>query len=66
MSKQEFSKITFKITLGFLYWLQENKNLRGLKDIDIYQYPNKLNELLLEYNTKYPNGLTGWREKELL
>ena len=65
MSKQEFSKLKCEISLGFLYWLQENSKLRGLKDIDILQYPNKLNELLLEYNTKYPNGLTGWK-KELL
>ena len=65
MSKQELSKLTCEISLGFLYWLQENSNLRGLRDIDILQYPNKLNKLLLEYNTKYPNGLTGWKEKEL-
>ena len=60
MSKQELSKLTCEISLGFLYWLQENSNLRGLRDIDILQYPDKLGELLSEYNTKYPNGLTGW------
>ena len=51
------------VTIGFIYWLAETHNLRGLKNkggigtksIDVY--PNKLRALLAEYHEKYPNGL---------
>ena len=51
------------VTVGFIYWLAETHNLRGLKNkdgfgtksIDVYQ--NKLRALLAEYHEKYPNGL---------
>ena len=60
MNKKEISNLTVTFTVGFIYWLQEYHNLRGLKDIDITNYPVKLEELYKEYNSKYPNGLTGW------
>ena len=47
-------------TVGFLYWLHETHNLRGLKGVSIEDYPSKLASLKVEYSTKYPNGLTGW------
>lgn len=57
--KQQLSKIEITITIGFLYWLSEHKDLRGLRG-DILNYPDKLKHLLKEYNSKYPDGLTGW------
>ena len=60
MKKQEVSKIKVEITLGFMYWIQEDRYSRGLEDLDIRKYPEKLAELKKEYNEKYPNGLTGW------
>lgn len=58
--KREISKIKVTLSIGFIYWLQETHNLRGLKDISIKEYPIKLDELEKEYNNKYPDGLTGW------
>jgi len=62
--KQIISTTPFETTIGFLYWLNETHNLRGLKNqsgtIPIEEYPLKLQSLLKEYNKKYPNGLTGW------
>ena len=51
------------VTIGFVYWLAETHNLRGLKNemghgtksIDVY--PDKLKALLVEYHEKYPDGL---------
>lgn len=64
--KQKISTIEVKITIGFLYWINETHNLRGLKNhegtISIMDYPQKLEELYKEYSSKYPNGLTGWSE----
>lgn len=58
--KQTLSLVPVTITLGFLYWLKEDKNMRGLKDSNILDLHSKLFELLEEYNRKYPEGLTGW------
>ena len=58
--KQALSEIPVNVTLGFLYWLAETHNLRGLKEESIEEYPVKIDSLLEEYNEKYPNGLTGW------
>lgn len=58
--KQKISRIEVACSVGFLYWLKETKDLRGLADLDILSMPSKLDELLREYNSKYPNGLTGW------
>lgn len=60
MKKQEVSKIEFNTSFGFIYWIQEARGLRGLQDLDIRKYPEKVAELKKEYNEKYPNGLTGW------
>ena len=58
--KQEISTIPINITMGFLYWLSETHDLRGLKNLSIKEYPVKMGSLLKEYKEKYPNGLTGW------
>jgi hypothetical protein len=58
--KQELSSLELKTTLGFIYWVNETHNLRGLKNTSIEEYPQKIKELQKEYNLKYPNGLTGW------
>lgn len=60
--KIEISKIKLNLSIGFLYWLQEYHDLRGLKGISIKEYPIKLEELEKKYNKKYPNGLTGWNK----
>jgi hypothetical protein len=58
--KQEISLLELKTTIGFIYWINETHNLRGLKNIKIEEYIPKLKELQKEYNEKYPDGLTGW------
>lgn len=58
--KQILSLVPVTITLGFLYWLKEDKNMRGLKDTNILDLHSKLSELVEEYEKKYPEGLTGW------
>lgn len=58
--KQNLSLIPVTVPIGFIYWLQEDTNMRGLKSLNILDFPSKLNELLEEYNSKYPKGLTGW------
>ncbi len=58
--KQSISLLELKITIGFIYWINETNDLRGLKNIKIEEYIHKLNELQKEYNEKYPTGLTGW------
>ena len=62
--KRIISMIPINVSVGFLYWLNETYNLRGLKTeegtIPITEYATKLNALILEYNEKYPHGLTGW------
>lgn len=58
--KQVISTIPINTSVGFLYWLSETHDLRGLKNLSIKEYPVKIDSLLKEYNEKYPNGLTGW------
>jgi hypothetical protein len=65
MIKNAISRIPVEgVTIGFIYWLAETHNLRGLKNEMGYgtkgidYYPNRLKELLSEYHEKYPNGLT--------
>lgn len=58
--KQSISLLELKTTVGFIYWINETHNLRGLKDTKIEEYISKLKELQKEYNEKYPDGLTGW------
>lgn len=58
--KQNLSLIPVTVPIGFIYWLQEDTNMRGLKSLNILDFPSKFNELLEEYNSKYPKGLTGW------
>ena len=58
--KNEISKIKIECTIGFMYWINETHNLRGLKNVSIIDYESKLQELKNEYFTKYPNGLIGW------
>ena len=60
--KQQLSLIEIKTTIGFIYWIKETHDLRGLKDVKIEELPMKLKQLEGEYNMKYPNGLTGWNE----
>jgi hypothetical protein len=67
MDKYIISRIPIDdVTVGFIYWLAETHNLRGLKNEDgigtksIDVYPDKLRALLAEYYEKYPDGLTGW------
>ena len=64
MNKDIISNIPIDgVTIGFIYWLAETHNLRGLKNeggigtksIDVY--PDKLRALLVKYHEKYPNGL---------
>lgn len=59
--KQQISLLDLKTTIGFIYWINETHNLRGLKNIKIEEYIPKLKELQKEYDEKYPNGLTGWK-----
>ena len=67
--REDISKIPFSVTIGFMYWLNETHNLRGLKDnngtIPIEDYPDKLKLLKEEYDNKYPNGLDGWNIRNL-
>lgn len=60
--KQNISLLELKTTVGFIYWVNETYDLRGLKNTKIEEYVVKLKELQKEYNLKYPNGLTGWNE----
>lgn len=60
--KQSISLLGLKTTVGFIYWINETHDLRGLKNTQIENYAVKLKELQNEYNEKYPNGLTGWSE----
>ena len=60
--KQQISLLELKTTIGFIYWINETHNLRGLKNINIEEYIPKLKELQKEYDEKYPNGLVGWKE----
>jgi hypothetical protein len=67
MTKDIISRMPIDgVTVGFIYWLAETHNLRGLKNEDGYGtksidvYPNKLRALLTEYHEEYPDGLTGW------
>ena len=60
--KQSISLLELKTNVGFIYWINETHNLRGLKNAKIEEYVVKLKELQEEYNEKYPNGLTGWNE----
>jgi hypothetical protein len=60
--KQNISLLELKTTVGFIYWVNETHDLRGLKNTKIEEYVVKLKELQKEYNLKYPNGLTGWPE----
>lgn len=62
--KTKISKIKVNLSIGFLYWLQEYQDLRGLKSISIIEYPTKLQELEKQYNEKYPNGLIGWSNSQ--
>ena len=57
---QEISMVEMTTEIGFLYWLHESHDLRGLKSVSIQDYPAKLEELQEVYLKKYPNGLTGW------
>jgi len=64
MNKDIISTIPIDgVTIGFIYWLAETHNLRGLKNEggigtkSIVVYPDKLKALLAEYHEKYPNGL---------
>lgn len=59
--KQSISLLELKTTIGFIYWINETHDLRGLKNIKIEDYVLKIEELQKEYNKKYPNGLTGWQ-----
>ena len=71
MTKHEISTWRFSVTIGFLYWLNETHNIRGLKNADGYgtkcigEYPNKLQKLLIQYHNEYPNGLTGWTNNQI-
>ncbi len=59
--QQEISNIKLNgLTIGFIYWLQEYHDLRGLRDIGILKFPEKLTELHKEYTTKYPEGISNW------
>lgn len=60
--KQDISSLELKTTIGFIYWINETHDLRGLKNISIEEYVIKIKELQKEYKEKYPNGLTGWNE----
>ena len=60
--KQNLSNSKLNITLGFMYWINEKNHLRGLRGLNIVDYPKRINELIIEYNHKYPQGLTGWNE----
>lgn len=60
IDKREISKIKVHCTIGFIYWLKETNDMRGLKSLSILDFPAKLEELKKEYDKKYPDGLTGW------
>lgn len=60
--KQQLVLMEMKTTIGFIYWVMETHDLRGLRDVKIEEFPMKLKELQKKYNMKYPNGLTGWCE----
>lgn len=58
--KQQSSLYELNVSIGFIYWIHETHNHRGLVGVPIELYRSKLKDLMTEYNTKYPNGLTGW------
>jgi len=60
MNKIELSLEKATLELGFLYWVNETHNLRGLKGLSIEKYKEKIRSLYKEYKVKYPEGLTGW------
>jgi hypothetical protein len=60
IDNQDISKIKVQCTIGFIYWLKETNDMRGLKGLSIIDFPAKLEELKKEYDKKYPDGLTGW------
>ena len=45
------------VTVGFLWWLQLDNKMHGLKDKDIMEFAEKLYEVHQEYKSKYPQGL---------
>jgi len=57
---EQLSLIKMEVTVGFIYWLKETHNLRGLRGVGIKELPTKIKELKSKYDIKYPNGLTGW------
>lgn len=59
-AKQVVSLNTVDTTVGFIYWILETTNARGLLDMNIIDMDKKIPELLEEYHRKYPSGLTGW------
>ena len=66
MMKQEISNIEFEgLTIGFIYWLQETHDMRGLKNMNILNYPTYIAELHKEYTSKYPEGLIGWANENI-
>lgn len=62
MSKQSISRNRVITSVGFIYWLQETHDLRGLKGTSIEAMGSKIKELQDLYNKKYPDGLIGWNE----
>ncbi len=58
--KVALSTVKLEVTVGFLWWLQADNRMRGLKDKDIMEFAEKLYEVHKKYKSKYPQGLTGW------
>ncbi len=53
VSNHEFPNVT----VGFLWWLQLDNKMHGLKDKDIMEFAEKLYEVHQKYKSKYPQGL---------
>jgi hypothetical protein len=51
----------------FVYWLQEQHNLRGITEKEtVLEKMEKIEELKAEFFSKYPSGmLSGWRRDTL-
>ncbi len=58
--KTAVSTVKLQITVGFLWWLQADNKMRGLKDKDIVEFAEKLYEVHQKYKSMYPQGRTGW------
>ena len=61
-NRKATSLLRYDLPVGFLYWIHETHNLRGMRGKKIEEYPALIATLYQIYTSKYPNGLTGWSD----